>query len=272
MITSPVDRKRSFTKGRQWTPYDVFRGGNVLGAWYDPSDLSTLFQDAAGTIPVTEVGQTIGLMKDKSGNGWHLFQNTNSSKPILSKNGLKYYLTFDGVDDYLWMNLAPMTNSGLQVNIAIALSANTTTDSRILAEGSSTSDAPIYAFQKSANTTTTTQITAYVRASGNVINYSNNTNNGAALDGQLRVITLIDRLNTLEFMVDGVTTSTPNYYVARNSTTLSGLFNQFSIGALLKTTPLSFASINFYGAIVFLGNQGNKKVQLTNNFLSKRLK
>lgn len=35
------------------------------GAWYDPSDLSTLYQDAAGTIPVTAVGQPVGLILDK---------------------------------------------------------------------------------------------------------------------------------------------------------------------------------------------------------------
>lgn len=36
------------------------------GVWYDPSDLSTLFQDSAGTIPVTAVGQPVGLILDKS--------------------------------------------------------------------------------------------------------------------------------------------------------------------------------------------------------------
>lgn len=36
------------------------------GVWYDPSDLSTLFQDAYGTTPVTAVGQPVGLILDKS--------------------------------------------------------------------------------------------------------------------------------------------------------------------------------------------------------------
>ena len=36
------------------------------GAWFDPSDLSTLYQDAAGTVPVTAVGQPVGLVLDKS--------------------------------------------------------------------------------------------------------------------------------------------------------------------------------------------------------------
>lgn len=36
------------------------------GAWYDPSDMSTLFQDSAGSTPVTAVGQPVGLLLDKS--------------------------------------------------------------------------------------------------------------------------------------------------------------------------------------------------------------
>ncbi|PIE10063.1 MAG: hypothetical protein CSA72_10645, partial [Rhodobacterales bacterium] len=37
-------------------------------AWYDPSDLSTLFQDAAMTIPVTADGDPVGAVQDRSGN------------------------------------------------------------------------------------------------------------------------------------------------------------------------------------------------------------
>ena len=36
------------------------------GVWYDPSDMSTMFQDAAGTTPVTAMEQPVGLILDKS--------------------------------------------------------------------------------------------------------------------------------------------------------------------------------------------------------------
>lgn len=36
------------------------------GFFYDPNDLSTMYQDAAGTVAVTAVGQAVGLMLDKS--------------------------------------------------------------------------------------------------------------------------------------------------------------------------------------------------------------
>lgn len=71
------------------------------GAWYDPSDLSTMYQDAAGRIPVTGVGQPVGLILDKSGRGNHATQSTTASRPTLQQESGKYYLSFDGVDDFL---------------------------------------------------------------------------------------------------------------------------------------------------------------------------
>lgn len=72
------------------------------GVWYDPSDFSTLFQDSAGTTPVTAVGQPVGKMLDKSGRGNHATQSTATSRPILQQdsNG-RYYLQPDGVDDWM---------------------------------------------------------------------------------------------------------------------------------------------------------------------------
>ena len=47
-----------------YDPGTLFESGEV-GAWYDPSDLTTVFQDAAGTTPAT-VGDPVGLILDKS--------------------------------------------------------------------------------------------------------------------------------------------------------------------------------------------------------------
>ena len=56
---------------------------NEQGFVYDPNDLSTMFQDAAGTVPVTAVGQRVGLMKDKSERGNHATQTASLARPIL---------------------------------------------------------------------------------------------------------------------------------------------------------------------------------------------
>ena len=84
---------------------------NEQGFAYDPSDLSTLFQDAAGTIPVTAEGQPVGLMLDKSGRNNHAFQTASARRPILRKNATTgaYYLEFDGADDFLRTNSIDFT-------------------------------------------------------------------------------------------------------------------------------------------------------------------
>lgn len=82
-----------------WSPTDLAS----LGAWYDPSDLSTMFQDAAGTTPVTAAGQPVGLILDKSGNGYHASQATSTARPVLEDVGGKMCLKFE-VDDYLVCN------------------------------------------------------------------------------------------------------------------------------------------------------------------------
>jgi len=48
-----------------FSPASLFTSG-VQGAWYDPSDYTSLFQDSAGTTAVTAVEQPVGLMLDKS--------------------------------------------------------------------------------------------------------------------------------------------------------------------------------------------------------------
>jgi hypothetical protein len=83
------------------TPADLFRQGEQ-GAWYDPSDFSTMFQDSAGSTPVTGTGQPVGRINDKSGRGNNATQGTAAARPVLQQdgNGL-YYLDFDGTDDEL---------------------------------------------------------------------------------------------------------------------------------------------------------------------------
>ena len=57
---------------------------NEQGFFYDPNDLSTMYQDAAGTVPVTAVGQPVGLIRDKSGRNNHAYQTVSASRPTLS--------------------------------------------------------------------------------------------------------------------------------------------------------------------------------------------
>ena len=78
MIKTPLS---TVIGGAFWTPGCTVIGGSTptfdqkiqklfsngeQGFFYDPNDLSTMYQDATGTVPVTGVGQPVGLVLDKS--------------------------------------------------------------------------------------------------------------------------------------------------------------------------------------------------------------
>lgn len=122
MIKTPLS---TVIGGAFWTPSCTVIGGqqsfsqlikNLFsngeqGFFYDPNDLSTMFQDAAGTVPVTAVGQPVGLIRDKSGRNNHAYQTVSASRPILRKNAVTgaNYLEFDGSDDFLVTNSIDFT-------------------------------------------------------------------------------------------------------------------------------------------------------------------
>lgn len=62
---------------------------------------NTLFQDVAGTVPLTAVGQNIACWKSSVGS-FQMTQSTSTKQPTLQQRGDgKYVVRFDGVDDEL---------------------------------------------------------------------------------------------------------------------------------------------------------------------------
>jgi hypothetical protein len=62
---------------------------------------NTLFQDTAGTIPLTAVGQSVACWKSSVGS-FQLTQATSTKQPTLQQRADgKYVVRFDGVDDEL---------------------------------------------------------------------------------------------------------------------------------------------------------------------------
>jgi hypothetical protein len=80
-------------------------GASEEGAIYIPQPIANgaqaLFQDSAGTVPVTADGDPVGKMLDQSGNGNHATQTVSGSRPIYRTDGTLHWLEFDGVDDFL---------------------------------------------------------------------------------------------------------------------------------------------------------------------------
>ncbi len=80
-------------------------GSGEQGVLYVPRPIvdgsQVLYQDAAGTTPVTADGDPVGLMLDLSGNDNHASQSTSAARPVYRTDGVLHKLAFDGVDDKL---------------------------------------------------------------------------------------------------------------------------------------------------------------------------
>lgn len=118
-------------------PLDLFKGSKQ-GVWYDPSDKSTLFQDAAGTVPVTKDGDPVGLMLDKSGNNNHATQTASAARPVYKTDGILHWLFFDGADDYMlttanhlskW-SVYTASSSGIYSETAVIYGGRSSTNTR----------------------------------------------------------------------------------------------------------------------------------------------
>ena len=114
MIKTPLS---TVIGGAFWTPSCTVIGSTVVdsttdldgqiaklfsngeqGFFYDPNDLTTMFQDAAGTSPVAAAGQPVGLVLDKSrglvlgGERWdHALTRTTGQSSRLGDNKYRIY-------------------------------------------------------------------------------------------------------------------------------------------------------------------------------------
>lgn len=153
MIKTPLS---TVIGGAFWTPGATVINGAKLsfeivmkklfangeqGFWYDPNDMGTMFQDAAGTVPVTAVGQPVWHILDKSGNNNHAFATSSATRPILRQNAITgaYYLAFDGTDDFLQTNNIDFTTTD-KVSLFAGVRNYATSVVGVLAELSSSAD------------------------------------------------------------------------------------------------------------------------------------
>ena len=112
--------------GQAWSPAALWPTGTEPGMWIDPSNLTSQWQDSAGTTPVSTPGTVadssnpVGLALDLrlgatalTDPGNHLFQATSTARPLLSAydgqtlgpgntydaTGYPIYQKYDGTDD-----------------------------------------------------------------------------------------------------------------------------------------------------------------------------
>lgn len=127
------------------------------GLLFDIGDMSTLYQDAEGTVPVTAVEQPVGKILDKSGNGNHATQSVTASRPVLSARYNLLTKTEDFSDAVWFKNYCTVTT-------------NTTTDpfggtnAATITSSSSTTSALIYQVVPAMISGATYTVSRYVKA------------------------------------------------------------------------------------------------------------
>jgi hypothetical protein len=90
-----------------FSPASLF-ANNEQGWWYDPSNFATLFQDSAGTTPVTAVEQPVGLQLDLSGRGNHRRQTTSANRPVVSAR-VNLLTKTEDITDGSWIRYSATT-------------------------------------------------------------------------------------------------------------------------------------------------------------------
>lgn len=132
-----------------WSPAALFAASEA-GAWYDPSDLTTVWQDSAGTTPGA-ADSPVGRIDDKSGNVNHWTQVTAAARPMLRQDGNgNYYLERDGVDDVLESAAGFALQAGWTLAAAATFAAGSDTATRgMITLKASTTDYFILGFRQS---------------------------------------------------------------------------------------------------------------------------
>ena len=97
MTSTPVFYSRG-GQGGGFSPANLFTGSDT-GVFYDVSDLSSMNTgpDQSGSVPA--VGDVVGFIADKSGNGNHAVQATAAARPTYQTSPAR--ATIDKVDDRL---------------------------------------------------------------------------------------------------------------------------------------------------------------------------
>jgi hypothetical protein len=82
-----------------WSPNTLFAASEA-GDWFDPSDLTKMWQDTAGTTAITADGQAVARIDGQRG-VVSLRQSNLANRPLYKTSAGLHWLQFDGTDDSL---------------------------------------------------------------------------------------------------------------------------------------------------------------------------
>jgi len=261
---------------RPWVtflPSDLFASGEK-GVWYDPGDITTLFQDTAGTIPVTASGQTVALMLDKSGNGINATQSDATKRPTFTiyPNSEYGYLNFDGTNDFMVtgnLTFAATSVSTITATVGVQVDTGATGSRMVIELGTDTSTsngsfyitAPSVSSDHSFGLRGTSAITGYVAnvdPSDDILTAQLNI--GAAT----KELELIPRLN-------GVTKSGASITWSGAANAGTGTFGTKAMYIGARAGTSLFFKGKFYGMVVRGATSTAPQVTATEAWVTARL-
>jgi hypothetical protein len=131
-------------------------------AYYDPTDISTLWQDSARTTPVTTHGDPVGCIDDISGNGHHLLQATSTARGLWQSTG---GVLMDNVDDYYREATTTMQTLTLPLYQALAWDKTVAASNIVQIQSNGSGTDHFYLAGNSANGSDNTKSHARLRTS-----------------------------------------------------------------------------------------------------------
>ena len=260
--------------GRPWATQpagiaSLFAAGEK-GAWYDPSDITTLFQDVAGTIPVTASGQSVARINDKSGNNAHATQSDPTKCPTYYNYPGTVYsaLHFDGVDDFMVTGSLNFTGTNkVTATTGFHLIPPGTGTSRIMIElGTGSSNGSFYITAK--NNMRDHSIGARGTASLYAV-FSNNDPQHDVITGLYdlsqsdRTLGLIPRLNG--YNAPGLA------YTGTDTGSTASMFGNLPLYIGARNGTTFFFTGNFYGAVIRGVKSSQPEITLAETWAASKL-
>lgn len=210
---------------------------------FDANDLTTLFQDVAGSTAVTTTGQTVGKWNDKSGNARHVAAAAdNATRPIYDLTSGVHSVVGSAVNSTVLIGTNPsgMWQAGAW-SLVFAVKANAGTGQAVMADGSSSSTFPLAAYARSNGSTASTMSNSFRDSATGTINLTDPTValKTAVFDNNYRVVVLIDDGSGFTVWYDGVKQSKITTGYNRGGGSITGL-DRMSLFARIRPTIDSY--------------------------------
>jgi hypothetical protein len=153
--------------------------------WLDSADIATMFQDSAGTIPVTTAADPVGRISDKSGADRHIVQATAGSRPAFRQTSGKNGWENDGVDDNLATAAGQTWPASCDVFIVMS---NPSDDTNFVLLHPSTGGGTFMFAATSGSASTSTDDTSTQPFVNNVLSTTRGTNYSATAGGGPKIV------------------------------------------------------------------------------------